>query len=296
LHLRRKEFPEALKQFDALVKESEGFRPVYLLRAQVHFLRGAGSSQGLTDLTRFLDLERTTPYDPKDPQLLARRGHLLCQLVPKWELARADKVAGLRLARDELEAARRLGHRPADLFDDLGSVAQRLGAWGEACAAYEEALRTAPPALAVKVHTKRGWIYAQSLEPPQYGKARDDFAAALRLDPKHADAHAGLGYVRALEGAPGEAQRAAALALWHGGDDYLILHNVACVYAELSGVERGQARQHQDMAIGLLERAVELCRRAGDGDRVAWNIRGDSSLRVLSPRAGFKKLVAGTGP
>jgi tetratricopeptide (TPR) repeat protein len=292
--LHRKEYPEALKEFDALVKENSSFRAVYLLRAQVYFSHG-DDLHGLGDLTTFLDLARPEPYDPKDPRLFALRGRLLGELVPKWGLARPDRNARLLVARDQLETARRLGYRSAALFDDLGSVAQRLGEWDDALAAYAEALRTAPPDLAVKVHTKRAWVYAQSLEPPQLGKARDDFAEAVRLDPAHADAHAGLAYVRALGGAPAEAQREGALALLHGGDDYLILHNVACVYAELSRVDRGQSRQHQDMAIDLLRRAAELCRRAGDGVKEVDNIRAEPSLRVLSTRQDFKQLIAGSG-
>ncbi|HEX5269042.1 MAG TPA: protein kinase [Gemmataceae bacterium] len=302
LHLSRREYPEALSQFDALVKENATFRPVYLLRAQVYFSHG-DELHGLGDLTTFLNLARPAPHDAKDPLPFALRGRLLGQLVPKWGLAGPDRIARMRLARDQLETARRLGYRSAALFDDLGSVAQRLGEWDEsrrreewdeACADYEEALRTAPPDLAVKVYTKRAWIYAQS-DPPQLGKARDDFAGAMRLDPAHADAHAGLGYVRALDGAPAEARDEAALALWHGGDDYLILHNVACVYAVLSETEKGQTRQDQDMAVGLLRRAVQLCHHAGDGDKELRQIQGDSSLAVLSGHPGFRQLLGGAG-
>ncbi len=291
LRLRRKEYGEALKNFNDLVKENPAFRPAYLSRAQVHFLRG-DDIHGLADLTAFLDLARPAPFDPKDPQLLARRGRLLRQLVPRWGLAPADYRAKLKLTWDELEAARQRGYDSAELFDDLGSVAHLRNEPGAALAAYGEALKSAPPDLAVKVHTKRGWIYAQSLEAPQCSQAREDFTAALALRPAHADAHAGLGYVRALERVPAEAQREAALALSYGGDDYLILHNVACVYAALSRTETGQAKAHQDAAMDLLRRAVALCRRAGDGPREVWNIRWDPALKVLSPRPDFQELVA----
>jgi tetratricopeptide (TPR) repeat protein/tRNA A-37 threonylcarbamoyl transferase component Bud32 len=295
LRLRRKEYPEALKDFDLVVKENPSFRPAYLSRAQVHYLRG-DDARGLADLTTFLDLARAKPFDPKDPQLLARRGHLLAELVPRWGLEPADYVSRMRLARDELEAARRQGHRSADLLDDLGSVAQKLQAWDEACAAYEQALRAAPPSLAVKVRTKRGWIYAQFLRSPQYDRARDDFSEAIRLDPAHADAHAGLGYVQALRQLPAEAQREAAQALWQGGDDYLLLHNVACIYAVLSQVDKGQAKQHQDLAMHLLRRAVESCRRTAEGEAEVQYIRSDPALRVLSSHPDYKKLVAARRP
>jgi tetratricopeptide (TPR) repeat protein/tRNA A-37 threonylcarbamoyl transferase component Bud32 len=302
LRVQRREYAEALVDFDRVAKDDPSFRLVYLSRAQVHFLRG-DDSRGLTDLTTFLDLGRTKPFDPKDPQLLARRGRLLTGLVPRWGLSPADTVAKLKLAREELRAAQRLGERSAELFDDLGSVAELLarveprpGAWDEALAAYQQSLATAAPDLAVKVHTKRGWIYAQSLDPPQYDKARDDFAAALRLGPTHADAHAGLGFVRALQKALSEALHEAAEALCHGSDDYLLLHNVACVYAVLSQIDEGQAKPHQDLAMDLLRRAVALWRQGGTGLSEVEAIRWDPALRPLSRRPDFQKLVTEEGP
>jgi tetratricopeptide (TPR) repeat protein len=290
LHLRRKEYSDALKQFNKLAKENPNFRPVYLTRAQVLFLRG-DDSRGLADLTAFLNLGRTTPFDPKDPQLRARRGRLLLHLVPKWGFSDAEKPAKLKLTWDELETARQQGYRSAELFDALGSVAQLRNDGDAALDAYTSALETAPPNLAVKVRTKRGWTYALYLKRPQYNAARDDFSAALRLDPAHADAHAGLGFVQARENVPGEALREAGLALGYGSDDYLILHNVACIYAELSRVEKSQAKALQDAAMDLLRRAVTLCRRAGDGHQETWNIQHDPSLKVL-PQDFFDKLGA----
>src|SRR4029077_19872708 len=102
-------------------------------------------------------------------------------------------------------------------------------------------------------------------------------------------------YVAALENSPGAAQREAALALWHGADEYLVLHNVACVYAALSRVEKGQAGQHQDLAVDLLRRADQLCRRRGQGDREVWNMQSDQSLKALWGRPDFRKLSGAGG-
>jgi Tfp pilus assembly protein PilF/tRNA A-37 threonylcarbamoyl transferase component Bud32 len=289
LHVERREHREALADFTRVVNKDPGFRPAYLSRAQVHFLRGDDAS-GLDDLTTFLDLGRAKPFDPDDPQLFARRGRLLRHFLPAWGLG--DK---LKLARGELEKALQRGHRPAALFDDLGAVWEGLGEPHRALLAYEQALRAAPPDLAVKTRLRRGWLYAQSLRPPKYGEAAADFAAVLRLDAENAEAHAGLGYVRALQDAPGEAQREAARAVLHRGGDYLILHNVACVYAAPSRADGGQAKPHQDMAMALLRRAVELARRQGAGPTEVGYIRWDRAFDPLHDREDYQALVAGGG-
>jgi tetratricopeptide (TPR) repeat protein/tRNA A-37 threonylcarbamoyl transferase component Bud32 len=294
LRLQRKEYLEALKDFDLVVKENPGFRPAYLSRAQAQFLRG-DNARGLADLTTFLDMGLPEPFDPKDPKLLAQRGRLLLQVVPQWGLSPDEYKAVLELTRDELETARRMGYRSPELFDDLGSVRQRLGQWDEALAAYEQSLPAAPPDLAVKIRTKRGWIYTLSLKTRELDKARDDFAEALRLDPSHADAHAGLGYVLALQKSPGEAQVEAAEALFHEADDYLVLHNVACIYAELSQIEKGRAEQHQNMAMDLLRRAVQVWRRDGVGPSEIDAIWLDPSLKVLQSHPDFEKLCGDEG-
>jgi tetratricopeptide (TPR) repeat protein len=291
LHLQRNELADALADLDMVVKESPDFRPVYLTRAQAHFLDG-GKARGLADLTTFLSLGRSKSFGSSDTGLKAQRGQLLLRLAPKWGLSPNQHAAALLVARDDLETARRMGRRDAELFDDLGSLAHRLGDRTRALAAYDQALAAQPSReLAVKVHTKRGWINADYGDLPHRERAREDFAAAIRLDRSHADAHAGLGFLAALGRSSSEAKGEAALALWHGAQEYLLLHNVACIYAELSRVETGQAQQDEDMAMDLLGQAVTLCHRAGDGSTETKNIRGDLSLHVLSSRDDFRKLV-----
>src|SRR5262249_1327526 len=146
--------------------------------------------RGLKELTTFLNVNSAKAFGPKDPRLFAQRGRLLHHLVRDGGVPSSKFKAILGLAWDQLTKARQLGHRSPERFDDLGSVAQRLGEWKEACEAYEQALKTAPRDLAVKVRTKRGWIYSES--PEEHDRARADFAAAVDLDSTHADAHAGL--------------------------------------------------------------------------------------------------------
>ena len=94
-----------------------------------------------------------------------------------------------------------------------------------------------------------------------------------------------------------ERELAVLQALWDGGNDYMILHNVACIYAVLSRAEPAQARPHQDVALRLLRRAVDHCHHVGDGEKEVWNIQGDQLLvEALSSREEFKKLFAEERP
>ena len=114
----------------------------------------------------------------------------------------------------------------------------------------------------------------------------------VRLDPTHAEAHAGLGYVQASRKAPAEARRQAGLALLHGAGDYLVLHNIACVYARLAQTDAARAAEYEDQTLDHLRRAVELWRRGGSGPDEVQLIQGESAFHAgLRARPEFKQLV-----
>jgi tetratricopeptide (TPR) repeat protein len=291
LYLGQREYRKALEDFEAVVKENPEFRPVYLVRAQAHFLN-KDADNGLADYRVFLDKARAKKFEPTDPALPALRGRLLLQLVPKWGLPKDETGAMLELARGQMKEALKKGHSTADLFADLGSVADLLGKSDEAIAFYEEALKRRPaPALAVKLRTQRGWIYAQHPDGPDPVRANADFGKAVELDTTHGDAHAGLGYVAAKRGLTGPAHREAFLAEFHAGDNYAVLHNVACVYAELSLIEKGQEEKDRDAAMELLRRGDRLCRKGGEGNKAIDMMKGEESFKVLHDREDWKKLV-----
>jgi serine/threonine protein kinase/Flp pilus assembly protein TadD len=291
MQVERGKLREARQDFDRVVQENPAFRPVYLSRAQVHFLEG-DDSRGLADLTTFLDLGRPTPLDPKGHEVFVQRGRLLRHLVPRW-LPSKESRPRLELARDSLSRADEQGGGSPELFDDLGAVLEMLGEPEQALPVYEKALKAAPPDLKVKVLLRCGQLCFQSLRPPRYDRAREYYVAALALRPGNPEAHAGLGYLYALQRSAGAAQREAAEALVHGAGDYLILHWVACIYAELSRIEPAATVKHQDLAMVLLRQAVAFAARQGAGPAERVLIGGDEAFAPLQGRPDFQQLLKG---
>ena len=191
------------------------------------------------------------------------------------------------LAVRQLREAWKLGAQAPEIFFDLGVMLEATGQLNDAIAAYSQGLEIAPKD--VKLRNARGWAYEQ-LE--QHDKGMTDFTAAAGSDPENAEAHSGLGYVRAVQKAPPEAQREADLALAHGADNHLILHNVACIYAALAQHGGVQASGYKDVAIALLRRALKLWKEGGkQGMNEIDLIKNDSTFRPLNDRPEFNKLI-----
>jgi len=70
---------------------------------------------------------------------------------------------------------------------------EHAGRLDQAILAYSKGLELAPKDA--KMLIKRGWAFEVLT---QHGKASADFTAAVRVDPENAEAHTGLGYVRAI--------------------------------------------------------------------------------------------------
>jgi tetratricopeptide (TPR) repeat protein len=286
LRLERGQYAEALRDFDRVVAEKPGFRPVYLLRAQVHLLR-AEANLCRKDLDAFLASGR--PADLTGRQAHERRGRLLRLLIT--ELPPPGRKTCALLGLDELKKAVERGSRSGGVWGDVGAVLEHLGRVPKAIQAYSEGLEQAPGD--VRLLVQRGWACERE---GRYERAAADFARAVQLDFRNAEALTGLGYLHARRHRCAEAQWAAAQALLHGPSDYLVLHNVACIYALLSQADTSRAAGHQDMALRLLGQAVELWRQGGAGPDEVELIRRepafDPSLRA---RPEFKRLSSGRG-
>jgi Flp pilus assembly protein TadD len=156
--------------------------------------------------------------------------------------------------------------------------------------AKKQAIRLAPdksrPRLA------RAWAYE---ELGRHDAARADFKAALLLDATLPQAHAGLGYVEAGAGNAVEALGEASSAVLHGGTDYLVLHNVACVYAALAASDPARRRLHKDSTIDALASAIRESRNVLAEPNELQLIEQEQVLKQASLRARpeFRALLAG---
>ncbi len=282
LHLERGKLDDALADLDRLSAEKHNLRTAHLVRAQVYFSLGQ-DDQGLEALDAFLANGRA--FDRAGPEACEQRGQRLRQIA--MELPPLQRRGKLRLAHGELQKAVAQGRRTAVVFDELGAVCENLGRADEAVEAYSRAIELSPKEVRLRV--KRGWAY-EKLQPPDYEKAQADFAAALELDPSHAEAHTGLGYIQACRNQDAEARRQAHRAILHGAGDYLVLHNVACIYGRLAQ-DGKQAAEYENLAIDQLRRAVELWKRDRSGPNELQLIQVDQAFSpALRARPEFQKL------
>jgi serine/threonine protein kinase/Flp pilus assembly protein TadD len=286
LYLRRGEVDKALKDFDRVVAEKPGLRPIYKDRALIHIAKG-DTALALKDLDQYLGNGPAANADGWEAHAI--RGHLLRFMYPELKQDLRQKPVGktmIDLTVAQLSKAVALGGESADLFDDLAAMMELTGRPVEALAAYGKGIALAPND--VRFLIKRGWLH-EALN--DHDKAQADFAEAVGIAPDYAEAHTGLGYVRAMRKLPSEAQREADLALLNGADRYLILHNVACIYATLAQAGDRQSAAHKDAAMAVLRRAVQLWKQGGTETNEIDNILGDPALQILKDHPDFPKLV-----
>jgi tetratricopeptide (TPR) repeat protein len=256
------------------------------VRAQIYLARGS-EARALEDFNTYLALGG--PFKPKSAEGHAQRARLL-RFLDMAPALREKKVA---LALADLDEALRLGARSADFFDDLGALLEQTGRIKEAIQAYTNGLKLRPEDRLLLI--KRGWAWEQVQE---HDKAQEDFTAALRVAPDNAEAHTGLGYVRAVGNKPSQAQREANLALLSGSDKYLILHNVACIYARLAQADQPQAAAYEKTALLLLRRALDLWKRDGTPEPSEITLIEEESAfpAALRQRLEFQELLRPATP
>lgn len=121
-----------------------------------------------------------------------------------------------------LEVQRRFGDDDREAAGALRTLLARAGRWDE-LEALLTALATREQSGLIDVYRELGHIAAVELEPAQWHRAAGWFERVLQLDPRHAEARAGLQAVlagaEAAQPPEAEAARAATQALWRAYGD-----------------------------------------------------------------------------
>jgi tetratricopeptide (TPR) repeat protein len=209
------------------------------------------------------------------------------------ELDGEAQAQALLRAADELRASVAAGAPTGQHYLELGLVEQSLGRLPDAIDCYTQGLKLAPADVTLCIQRGSAHAAMGNNDP-----SRADFAEAIRLAPDNAEAHAGLGFVMAQAGDAADANRQALAAMLSGSNDYLILHNVACIYGRLSDTAAQDKTQHEDLAIAVLRRAVRLAREhpAGPDEIALIHAEKGTFPESLRARSEFKKLLVQPAP
>ncbi len=291
IYLDLGDLDQALKEFNYVVAQRPSFLPVYAVRAKTFFLLHKAEA-GLEDLTALARLEAGPDFNPQSPQAYEQRGrhllHLSSELpaIVQKELREAVQKQVLDLSLEQLQKAVELGDQSAALFDDLGVAFERYGRVPDAIQAYSQGLELSPDHI--KLHIKRGWAY---LLAERYAEGQADCSWALKRDPANPWARAGLGYANARLNIPAAAGIESLYALLNGAEDYLVLHNLACIQVRLSLLHDDQAANRQDLAVALLQRAVQRAEREGAIADELEQIRREPDFEPLRNRSDFQRLL-----
>ena len=277
---------EALADLSMVIGARPDFRPAYGLRAQAHF-RLANGDDGQADLAKFLTLGKPKPAGSQPVDSRIAMGRALRQLA----LVLVGEAKGQALARAlrELDAAIAAGPPTAEMYEHQGAVQEMLGQLPQAIASYSKGLELS--ADRVVLRNMRAWGYVNT---QQFDLARADFSEAIRRDPDNPESHAGLGFAMAEAEANDDAQAQALVATLSGADNYLILHNVACIYGRLSKSTKTNRIEYEDMALAALRRAVALSQQNPAGPDEIALIRQETAFPdSLRARPEFERLLSG---
>jgi tetratricopeptide (TPR) repeat protein len=284
VHVENGRESEALLDLNALAAESPTFRRLYEIRARVHFERGDDLA-GRNDIDMFCALESDQAFDPDSAGAHQARCHVLRHISTSLRPATRTRI--LQHAINDLKQV--LGRAPNQdaLLAELGAMYDLLGDASEATKWYSAAIESRPQDL--QLRNQHGWAYA-SLS--QTDRVLADFAEVVRQAPENSEAHAGQGFVYALHGDSREARRWTATAMLHGEKNYLVLHNIACIYAVLSQNEKSAKSECEDLALTCLKRSVELWRQSHGGPNELELIRQEPAFRPsLTDRPEFQELL-----
>ncbi len=305
LHMYRNEPKKALDDFNLVIKHQLNLRNVHLWRARIQLDEGNGR-ECVEDLKAyFTGGQAAAAGDAKLYEQIARELRVLAGEL-RLDNQKAREAA-YRLILNQLDKAMKLGAESPGLLFEVGAAEELLAGlllqtnpqdnrqqavrrFLTAISAYTKGIELDPKH--VRLLVKRGWTYVNT---GQNELARKDFAAAIAVEPRHAEAHTGLGYVLASLKPPDPvaARHHANLALLWGGGDYVVVHNVACIFAVLGDTEPPRTKEFHDLVFEQLRRALALWEEGGRTEPNELRlIAGESAFtETLRDRPEFKELL-----
>ncbi len=310
---RRGKLDEAVAQFGRAIAVQPEMAALYRGRADVELSRKDPTAEqrrrALTDLDQAIRLE--TPGRPVLARDQTSRGLIFYQehddekalaacdaalaVVPDHAEAHLLKVrALLRLeryddARHSCDALLSQGKPSAEVFDFRRLAREGLDDFAGAIEDVTQALSLHPgqPTLLAR----RGELYLIENSPHM---AVHDFEEAVKLDPNHADARAGLGTARVRLGQYREAISDAETATRLAPTDHRILYKAARIYALAAVAATSEVRARGRDAVAVVERyqarALALVQAAQKqtppADRSTFEtvLRTDPALRPIRRR------------
>jgi tetratricopeptide (TPR) repeat protein/tRNA A-37 threonylcarbamoyl transferase component Bud32 len=293
--LEQEKYADALAAFDRVKTEKLEFWPMYLPRARACFALEGKDQEGLTALNAYLGIK---PLDREKPESYEKRGRVLRRLMAReTEESEPWKHLG-NLALEQLLAAEEKGGESAGLYSELGSMLEfQKGGWEKAFTYYEKGLKLDPKHS--QLHIKHGILALERKKDKEL--ARTDFEAAERSKNvrDRAEALTWLGILQVRENAGAVALETAARALVCMPDkvnqlDFFVVHNVACIFAELAKTERDAKRRREDVCLEHLQREIALARLADMEKKAKELIDNEPSFQELkkSRPEEWKKLLA----
>jgi tetratricopeptide (TPR) repeat protein/tRNA A-37 threonylcarbamoyl transferase component Bud32 len=277
---------DALTDLNAVIAQHPDFAEAILLRGRVQLLKG-NTTTCLSDLNRWLKSSRGVEVSPQNAAGLMERAEFLRSIAAS--LPPDAAASAVAVAREDIDSAIRLGEHSSRVYGDKGAILDLLGDLNGAISQYSLAILTDP--LNNQSQINRGWAYQKAGNLKQ---SAEDFQSVARRNPESAEAHSGLAYVQACQGDEAGARDQASQAMIAGSDDYLILHNVACVYAQLSENQPARREEVQDVAIATLQKALQVYKLNPKGPDEYHLIEQEPAFTAsLRARPEFQLLLSG---
>lgn len=269
---------DAIDDLNLAISLHPGFVAALWFRAQAHF-RSGGVENGCADLSKLVELQASSVTDKKFA-LAKALYQLALTLGDKFQYQALVQARELLTGLDPNDAT-------AAQYQLLGNVQEIMRDTEGAIESYSQGLRIAPKDG--QLRRLRGWNYVSI---GQLELARTDFEAALAIEANHPEARSGLGFVTALLGNAEDAQIEALLALSAAADNYLVLHNVACIFGCLSDQSDERRTTYEDLALLVLNRVLEVARQTPSGPDPLQLISHEPAFPAsLRARPEFEQLL-----